>query len=150
MNEEISEAPSIPVATHRSDEVEIVRFDELDLPEEMQLGIVKAGFENCTPIQAKTLPITLDGKDVAGQAQTGTGKTAAFLISVFSRLLLNKRERKKGAPRALVIAPTRELAIQIGNDAKLLSSATDFKVQVVYGGVDYKSSARTWPRKSIF
>jgi ATP-dependent RNA helicase RhlB len=138
MNEETTEAPSIPVATHRSDEVEIVRFDELDLPDEMQKGIAKAGFENCTPIQAKTLPITLGGKDVAGQAQTGTGKTAAFLISVFSRLLLNKRERKKGAPRALVIAPTRELAIQIGNDAKLLGADTGFKVQVVYGGVDYR------------
>lgn len=138
MSEEATEAPSVPVATHRAEDVEEVLFSSLDLPDEIRAGVENAGFEVCTPIQAKTLPITLDGKDVAGQAQTGTGKTAAFLISVFSRLLANKRERKKGAPRALVIAPTRELAIQIGKDAAVLGANTDFSIQVVYGGVDYK------------
>lgn len=138
MSEEASEAPSVPVATHRAEDVEEVLFADLELPDEIRSGVDKAGFEICTPIQAKTLPITLGGKDVAGQAQTGTGKTAAFLISVFSRLLANKRERRKGAPRALVIAPTRELAIQIGKDAAVLGADTDFSIQVVYGGVDYK------------
>jgi ATP-dependent RNA helicase RhlB len=138
MNEETVEVPNIPVNSHRAEDVEEVRFADLDLPGAIQAGIDKAGFELCTPIQAKTLPITLGGKDVAGQAQTGTGKTAAFLISVFARLLANKRERKKGAPRALVIAPTRELAIQIAKDAVLLGGDTGFSIQVVYGGVDYR------------
>ncbi len=114
----------------------------MPIPEDVLKGIREAGFKHCTPIQSKTLPLTLSGKDVAGQAQTGTGKTAAFLISLFSRLIKNKipgnRKGKKVAPRALVIAPTRELARQIHNDAVLLGKFCDFKIVCIYGGIDYQ------------
>jgi ATP-dependent RNA helicase RhlB len=105
-------------------------------------GIADAGFEFCTPIQAKTLPISLNGKDVAGQAQTGTGKTAAFLVSLYAHLLRNNTEEKKGkgwvAPRALIIAPTRELARQILKDADVLGKYCDFKTLCIHGGIDYE------------
>jgi ATP-dependent RNA helicase RhlB len=113
-------------------------FDDFDIPEEVRAGIRAAGFTHCTPIQEKTLPLSLAGKDVAGQAQTGTGKTAAFLITVFTRLLEKPRAGKPAAPRALVIAPTRELVVQIANDAKVLGQATPFTIHAVFGGVDYK------------
>ncbi len=103
-------------------------------------GIRDAGFEFCTPIQSATLPKTLAGHDVAGQAQTGTGKTAAFLITLFSRLLsqpAKKPTRGKSGPRALVVAPTRELARQIEKDALLLGSHCGFSIVCVYGGLDY-------------
>jgi ATP-dependent RNA helicase RhlB len=112
-------------------------FASFDLPEPVMAGIVAAGFTHCTPIQEKVLPISLAGRDVAGQAQTGTGKTAAFLITVFTRLV-NGARRGGSGPRALVIAPTRELVVQISEDAKLLGSGTDFTIQAVFGGVDYK------------
>ncbi len=114
-------------------------FLSFDLPEPILEGIQDAGFITCTPIQEETLPIALRGRDVAGQAQTGTGKTAAFLIALFTRLLTNPDRRRKGvvAPRALVIAPTRELAIQIHTDAMLLGRHTELKLQVVFGGVEY-------------
>ena len=81
-------------------------------------GIRDAGFTTCTPIQAQTLPIALRGSDVAGQAQTGTGKTGAFLVALMQRLLTKPAfaERRAADPRALIIAPTRELAIQIEKD----------------------------------
>jgi len=113
-------------------------FDSFELPEPVREGVRAAGFTHCTPIQERTLPITLAGKDVAGQAQTGTGKTAAFLITVFTRLLENPRAGKPAAPRALVIAPTRELVVQIANDAHMLGQATPFTIHAVFGGVDYK------------
>src|SRR5712692_10893192 len=91
-----------------------------DVPEEVRQGIAEAGFLYATPIQAKTLPITLAGRDVAGQAQTGTGKTAAFLITIFTRLLNRPRPGVARGPRALVVAPTRELVVQIRQDAELL------------------------------
>lgn len=115
------------------------RFDSFALPDELMTGIRAAGFTTCTPIQALTLPLTLAGKDVAGQAQTGTGKTAAFLISVFKRLLEHPRGTSATAPRALVIAPTRELVVQIASDARLLGSGTPFKIHAVFGGVDYRA-----------
>ena len=116
-----------------------MEFASLDLPESVMRGIQAAGFTTCTPIQEETLPIALRGRDVAGQAQTGTGKTAAFLIAIFSRLLREPDRRRKGvaAPRALVIAPTRELAVQIHSDACLLGREVGLDTQVVYGGVDY-------------
>lgn len=116
-----------------------VDFASLGLPDAVMRGIQAAGFTTCTRIQEEALPITLRGRDVAGQAQTGTGKTAAFLISAFTRLLEGPGRRPKGlsAPRALVVAPTRELAIQIHNDALLLGQYTGLNMQVVYGGVDY-------------
>lgn len=100
-------------------------------------------FEYLTPIQALTLPIALKGHDVAGQGQTGTGKTAAFLVAVMQRLLTEPprqldRKPKGAAPRALILAPTRELAIQIEKDAILLGSKTGLKFALAYGGVDYE------------
>ncbi len=112
-----------------------MRFDKLPIPALVLRGISEAGFSECTPIQEQTLPITLTGTDIAGQAQTGTGKTAAFLISLFTRLLAN--ERPAGRPRALILAPTRELVVQIETDAKQLGAHCGFAVQAIYGGVDY-------------
>jgi len=114
-------------------------FLSFDLPEPVMQGIQAAGFTLCTPVQEEVLPIALRGRDVAGQAQTGTGKTAAFLIALFTRLLRGPDRRAKGqsSPRALVVAPTRELAIQIHTDACLLGRETGLTNLVVYGGVDY-------------
>ncbi len=104
-------------------------------------GIEAAGFTTCTPIQEKTLPRALAGHDVAGQAQTGTGKTAAFLIATFVRLLRDA-EPPEG-PRALIIAPTRELVVQIHSDAELLGAHTGLVFRAVYGGVDYAKQRET-------
>jgi ATP-dependent RNA helicase RhlB len=109
----------------------------------VRAGILDAGFEFCTPIQATTLPIALKGKDVAGQAQTGTGKTAAFLIATFEKLLKsNLPVEGKRQPRAFMLAPTRELAIQIGNDAELLGKHTNFKVGLAFGGTGYEQQRK--------
>ncbi|WP_024326620.1 ATP-dependent RNA helicase RhlB [Thioalkalivibrio sp. AKL19] len=117
------------------------RFDQLDLPEPVQAGIRATGFETCTPIQAQTLPIALAGRDVAGQAQTGTGKTAAFLIATFNRLLRQQPapNRRSTDVRALILAPTRELAIQIHKDAESLGAETGLKLALAYGGTGYDS-----------
>ncbi len=114
-------------------------FGSFDLPETVAQGIEEAGFLACTPIQEKTLPLTLAGKDVAGQAQTGTGKTAAFLVAVFNHLLRNPAgdKRKKNQVRALILAPTRELAIQIHRDAAKLGQHTGLVLGLAYGGTDY-------------
>ena len=106
-------------------------------------GIRDAGFTYCTPIQAQTLPIALSGRDVAGQAQTGTGKTAAFLVAMYQALL--SRPAPARNPRsilALIVAPTRELAVQIHHDAEILGRHTGFKQAVVYGGIDYDKQRR--------
>ena len=107
-------------------------------------GIRDAGFTVCTPIQAQTLPIALAGKDVAGQAQTGTGKTAAFLVALYQSLLTRPPgpNRSKTSVRALIVAPTRELAVQIHHDAEILGRHTGLKQAVVYGGVDYEKQRR--------
>ncbi len=102
------------------------------------VGIRAAGFTHCTPIQERVLPLALAGRDVAGQAQTGTGKTAAFLIATFTRLIRTPSEPRAAAPRALVIAPTRELVVQIAEEARVLGQGTGFVVHAVYGGVDYR------------
>ena len=112
-------------------------FRTLDLPEPVLQGIGAAGFTHCTPIQELTLPLMLQGKDVAGQAQTGTGKTAAFLIGCFTRLLRSGRVSSPGVPRAIIVAPTRELTVQIHEDAQLLGRFTPLSVLAVYGGIDY-------------
>ncbi len=117
-----------------------MKFDELNLPAEVLRGIVEAGFIDCTPIQEKCLPLTIAGRDVAGQAQTGTGKTAAFLITLFTRLLTNIAKVEPAParhPRALILAPTRELVVQIDKDAQLLGKHTGFTIQAIFGGVDY-------------
>ena len=114
-----------------------MRFEDLDIPELVLKGIKDAGFNECTPVQAQTLPVALQGKDVAAQAQTGTGKTAAFLIAVFSRMLALPAPERGPSPRALIIAPTRELVIQIDAEAKLLGGPAGFRILPVFGGIDY-------------
>jgi ATP-dependent RNA helicase RhlB len=114
-------------------------YADLELPEPVRRGVAEAGFVHCTPIQAETLPVAITGRDIAGQAQTGTGKTAAFLIAAFTLLLNRPRRHQEGGscPRALVIAPTRELAMQIFEEGKLLGKHTGLTLHAVYGGVDY-------------
>src|SRR5689334_7102542 len=114
-----------------------MKFTELNLQEPVLRGVEEAGFTNCTPIQEKALPLALAGKDVAGQAQTGTGKTAAFLVSLFTRLLDQTKTPPGNHPRALILAPTRELVVQIEKDAQMLGKYTGFNIQAIYGGVDY-------------
>ena len=115
------------------------RFDSFDLEEPILQGIREAGFEYCTPIQAESLPIALQGQDLAGQAQTGTGKTAAFLIATLHHLLTHpaSEKRRPNQPRALILAPTRELAVQIYNDAQALTRHTEFTSAAVFGGTGY-------------
>lgn len=113
-------------------------FDSLGLLPEVAEGVRQAGFTHCTPIQALALPPALKDQDVAGQAQTGTGKTAAFLLVIFQRLLRSRESAgQRRHPRALILAPTRDLALQIHKDAKLLGAGTDLKLGLAYGGVDY-------------
>ncbi len=121
-----------------------LRFDSLPLNESVRAGIRDAGFEFCTPIQASTLPIALEQHDVAGQAQTGTGKTAAFLIAAFEKLLNNEAQRDgKRQPRLFALAPTRELAVQIANDAEVLGKHTGLKIGIAFGGTDYEKQRKT-------
>ena len=121
-----------------------ISFTGLQLPESVARGIADAGFEKCTPIQAEALPRALAGLDVAGQAQTGTGKTAAFLVALYTHLLRYPAsvDRPSSSPRALVLAPTRELAIQIHRDAELLGQFTGLTLGLAYGGVDYDKQRR--------
>lgn len=115
------------------------RFADLGLVEPVLKGIADAGFDFCTPIQAQTLPLALKGQDIAGQAQTGTGKTAAFLLALFQHLLTQppRPGRRANQPRALVLAPTRELAIQIHSDALALGNHLGLVLGLVYGGTGY-------------
>jgi ATP-dependent RNA helicase RhlB len=108
-------------------------------------GIEDAGFSFCTPIQAETLPVALDGHDIAGQAQTGTGKTAAFLVAVYNYLLTHPadKQRRKTQPRALMLAPTRELAIQIHADASVIGRHTGLQLGLAYGGTGYEEQRET-------
>ncbi len=115
------------------------RFKDFDLDPRLIQGLDEAGFEFCTPIQAQSIPIALSGKDVAGEAQTGTGKTAAFMVACMNRLINNPDhdQHKKNQPRALILAPTRELAIQIHKDAAAIGKYTDLTLGLAYGGTDY-------------
>src|SRR6202049_3404458 len=119
-------------------------FESLNIAESLKRGIAELGYTRCTPIQAQTLPVALAGRDVAGQAQTGTGKTAPFLIALFTRLLTDPgaANRPLNAPRAIVIAPTRELAVQIHSDAEGIGKFTGLKLAIVFGGVDYEKQRR--------
>jgi len=116
-------------------------FASLELHPTLQQGVRDAGFTYCTPIQARTLPLALKGRDVAGQAQTGTGKTAAFLLAAYQHLLTHPPAagRRPNQPRVLILAPTRELAVQIHADAELLGRHTDFRLALAYGGTGYES-----------
>jgi ATP-dependent RNA helicase RhlB len=148
-----------------NDHLTETRFSNLELSDAILRSLKEAGFHHCTPIQDKTLPLALRGRDVAGQAQTGTGKTAAFLLATF-QYLLNEEEFDEGEdiefdeddseeavekkvvkpeqakivkyPRAIILAPTRELAIQIHKDALLLSKRLNLSFALVYGGTDYQ------------
>jgi ATP-dependent RNA helicase RhlB len=152
---EIYHAPGVPVdlensytglpillcfAPMQKDHLSNTEFKSLNLPARLLEGIEASGFTLCTPIQAETLPLSLAGQDVAGQAQTGTGKTAAFLIACFAFLLNNPAsdKRKSTQPRAVILAPTRELAVQIHSDAEKLNQHLDFRLGLVYGGAGYE------------
>ncbi len=116
------------------------RFIDFNLAPELQRAIADLGFQYCSPIQAQSLPFSLAGHDVLGKAQTGTGNTAAFLVCVVNDLLKNPIEdvRYAGEARALIVAPTRELVIQIAEDAKALTKHTNLTVHALVGGMDYQ------------
>lgn len=117
-------------------------FRQFPLDKRLLTALDEIGYENCTPIQGECLPLILDGHDIAGQAQTGTGKTAAFLLSTF-HFLLSKRAPENSNLRALIIAPTRELAIQIFKDAEKFNKHCGLKLGLVYGGVDYEKQRKS-------
>jgi ATP-dependent RNA helicase RhlB len=116
-----------------------LRFSDVKLPRPILHAIADLGFQYCTPIQQRVLKFTMAGHDAIGRAQTGTGKTAAFLLTILADLLKTPpdEERYTGEPRALILAPTRELALQIAKDAAALTKYTDLKVVTVLGGMDY-------------
>jgi ATP-dependent RNA helicase RhlB len=118
-----------------------IPFSDLDLPEPLLSGLNQAGYDRCTPIQEKAIPLALMGRDVAGQAQTGTGKTAAYLVPIFARMMAQPKP-KGDMPTVLIIAPTRELAVQILTDAQTLGKHLGLNMTAVYGGVDYGKQAR--------
>ncbi|MFC1523225.1 DEAD/DEAH box helicase [Thermodesulfobacteriota bacterium] len=120
------------------------RFHDLNLPNEIMHAISETGFQYCTPIQAEILAGTLSGKDALGRAQTGTGKTAAFLLTIFLHLLKNDPPsgKKQGRPRALILAPTRELVLQIVEDAKVLGKYCSVNIVAILGGIDYAAQQK--------
>jgi ATP-dependent RNA helicase RhlB len=120
--------------THLTD----TKFTDLPINTKVVEALTAANFSLCTPIQALSLPPLLEGHDLAGQAQTGTGKTIAFLVATFHYLLTNPQDSKR-QPRAIIMAPTRELAVQIFNDAELLSQHTGLTLGLIYGGEGYQS-----------
>jgi ATP-dependent RNA helicase RhlB len=143
VHENISDKPPPPSIDRRADEPDFLtqtRFDEFDLPDRVLSNLKDAGFIHCTPIQEQTLPVSLAGQDVAGQAQTGTGKTAAFLVTVITRFF-SQPDRPRDLPSALIIAPTRELSQQIFEEARVLFRHTDFRILQVVGGIDYQRQA---------
>ena len=127
------------------------RFHDLDLPVEIMHGIYDLGFEYCTPVQAATLPKALAGVDVSGKAQTGTGKTAAFLITILTHLKRRPPSKKRppGTPHALIMVPTRELALQVTKDANLLGKYCLYKVVSVFGGMDYQKQKQMLTEKVV-
>jgi len=139
----MTETPDAPQQAERADKPAFLTnttFDRFDLPESLMQGLHDAHFERCTPIQAQVLPVALQGRDIAGQAQTGTGKTGAFLVTIFTRLL-QMSDRQPGTPSALIVAPTRELAFQIYEEALLLGAHTGMSCVQIVGGVDYQKQA---------
>ncbi len=120
------------------------KFTSLKLAPALMQGVEDAGFSYCTPIQAQTLPVALAGRDVAGQAQTGTGKTAAFLLATMDHLIRHAPAKggRRRQPRALIVAPTRELAVQIHKDAEALGRHTEFRLGLAYGGTGYETQRK--------
>ncbi|MEO4047537.1 ATP-dependent RNA helicase RhlB [Pseudomonas sp. CAU 1711] len=137
--------PAKPVDTWKLEDFVVepaegkTRFHDFRLAPELMHAIHDLGFPYCTPIQAQVLGHTLKGKDAIGRAQTGTGKTAAFLVSTITQLLQTEppKERYMGEPRALIIAPTRELVVQIAKDAQALTKYTGLSVMSFVGGMDF-------------
>jgi len=127
------------------------RFHDLGLPLEIMQGIHALGFDYCTPVQAATLPKALAGADVTGKAQTGTGKTAAFLITILTHLRRSppREKPRPGTPRALIMVPTRELAMQVKNDANLLGKYCQCQVAAVFGGMDYQKQKQMLTEKVV-
>ncbi len=127
------------------------RFHDFALPDPLMQAIQKLGYKYCTPIQSAVLPLSLADYDVTGQAQTGTGKTAAFLISVFTHFWENPLQEPlpSGCPRALVLAPTRELALQIEGDANALTQYMDEHTQCVVGGMDFQKQREKLQRNPV-
>ncbi len=123
--------------THLTD----TRFSDLKIHQSITDALNEANFEYCTPIQALSLPPLIEELDIAGQAQTGTGKTIAFLVATFNYLLTHKSKAK--GPKAIIMAPTRELAVQIHNDAVLLSKHTGLTLGLIYGGEGYEDQRQT-------
>lgn len=121
-----------------------IRFDQFDLDARVIQGLNDTGFQFCTPIQAESIPIAITGQDVAGEAQTGTGKTAAFMVACYDYLLKHPAGEGKRAnqPRALILAPTRELAIQIHKDALSIGRHTGLKLGLSYGGTAYEEQRK--------
>jgi ATP-dependent RNA helicase RhlB len=139
----MSDVSDPPIPYPRAEKPEFLtekRFDEFALPAPLLAALNESGFIYCTPIQEQTLPISLTGRDVAGQAQTGTGKTAAFLVTVITRIL-DLSERDPRLPSALIVAPTRELSHQTYEEARTLCRHTGLSIAEVVGGVDYKRQA---------
>ncbi|WP_339806940.1 DEAD/DEAH box helicase [uncultured Marinobacter sp.] len=139
MTQELETAEQAPVTTNLA-QTTSVRFADLNLDKRLQQAIASVGFEYCTPIQAETLPYTLACHDLIGQAQTGTGKTAAFLITAIQGMLetpVPDDQRFASEPRVLALAPTRELAMQIAKDAEQLCEHTGHRVVTVVGGMNY-------------
>ena len=114
--------------------MELINFESIPLPEPVLKGVRSAEFKTCTPIQSKSLPITMGRKDLAGQAQTGTGKTAAFGITIIELI-----HRKSNGPQALVLVPTRELALQVKNEISSIGKYKNITAIAVYGGQSLQS-----------
>jgi ATP-dependent RNA helicase RhlB len=116
------------------------RFHDFSFPDSLLHGIADVNFQYCTPIQAKALPLLLEGKDIMAKAATGTGKSAVFLLGIFAQLLQEAQatERKSGCPQALILAPTRELVLQIAQEGKALAQHSSLRILAVYGGTDYQ------------
>jgi ATP-dependent RNA helicase RhlB len=127
------------------------RFHDLGLPDELMHAVSDLGFQYCTPVQAAVLPQALTGRDVAGQAQTGTGKTAAFLITIFAQFLRTPppQRRRPASPRALIIAPTRELVLQIEKDARSLVPYLPLSVVPVFGGMEFEKQRKVLSGKPV-
>jgi ATP-dependent RNA helicase RhlB len=128
-----------------------IRFHDFDLDARLMHAIHDLGFKYCTPIQAEILPSTLAGRDASGRAQTGTGKTAAFLITVITHMLKYPLDGKRpsGTPRVLVVAPTRELVLQITEEARQLAKYCRFKILSVFGGMNYETQKKQLTRGTV-
>jgi len=139
-SEAIPEQEEKPAEDRAETDDTLPRFEDFDLPEPILKAVAELGFRRCMPVQAAALPPALRGEDVAGRAQTGTGKTAVFLVAIFAHLLRRRPPQPLpiGAPRALVIAPTRELAAQILRDAEALGRHTGLRGLALFGGAEYR------------